>query len=137
MSALKFITLKEILKSHYMRIPVILSKNSVIYFCSDSYIFAWCFIGVYLLDFPRFVSFFPMIVSFDGRTWWLDWGNTFAFLEVIGSKLKENYSICWKKEISNTFSWTNTSWYPKTCVTEFHVFLTYDFDYLTFDYFTC
>ena len=103
-------------------------------------------IFLYLLDLSRFVSFFPMIVLLDGANQWKDGGNTFIFLEIIGSKLKEKYSIWWKKELSTTFSRTNTSWYPKTCAIEFYVFLTYDFrsfvhevasEYLTFDYFAC
>ena len=110
----------------------------------------WYFIDiclfVYLLDFSRFVSFFSMTLSLDAGTQWVDRGNTFAFLEVIGSKLNENYNIWWKKELSTTFSWTNTSWYSKTCAIEFYVFLTYGSQsfvhvatskYLAFDYFTC
>ena len=117
MSTLKFITPKETLKRRYIRIPVILSKNSVTYFCSDSLFMDYVKtfdILLISLDFLHFVSVFPMIVSLDGGTQWVDRGNTFAFLEVIGGKLKEMYSIWWKKELSTTFSWTNTSWYSKT-----------------------
>ena len=66
-------------------------------------------IFLYLLHFSRSVSFFPIIVSIDAGTHWVDRENIFAFLEVIGSKLKEKYNIWCKNELSTSFWLENTS----------------------------
>ena len=68
-----------------------------------------------------------MIVSIDAGTHWVDRENTFAFLEVIGSKLKEKYNIWCKNELSTSFWLENTSWHQKTWTIKLYMFLTYDF----------